>query len=290
MAKTSTNNTPTKYCLRCQKVLPAAMFFPNKDWTQQMRRDAWCKDCAIVFCKTKENVKRYCRENNRVFKESGWIQAINRAQLSLSKDPEYIAPDATSAKRAKMEETSAARGYLMLMNQAAFYEFADTSGMADPEEPEEKPKQQQPDLTYDKKWRGYFTPEQIELLEDIYAQYEEDFVLDNVSMRDYARKVAKASLNADIAEDRMRRGEISASEYKEAQKIFDDLSKSSNFAACRRKPGETAGLGSLGEIIMRLEIAGELKENGFTFPPDDVDKIILDFRHTLAAVGIDPKI
>jgi len=51
----------------------------------------------------------------------------------------------------------------------------------------------------------------------------------------------------------MRRGEISASEYKEAQRIFDDLSKSSNFAACRRKPGEASGMGSLGEIIMRLE-------------------------------------
>lgn len=108
-----------------------------------------------------------------------------------------------------------------------------------------------PALTYNKKWRGNFTDEQIEALEDIYSQYEEDFVLDNVNIRDYARKVAKASLNADIAEDRMRRGEISASDYKEAQKIFDDLSKSSNFAACRRKPGDSSGLGSLGEIIQR---------------------------------------
>ena len=112
-------------------------------------------------------------------------------------------------------------------------------------------------------------------------------MLDNVSMRDYARKVVKASMNADIAEDRMRKGQITASEYKEAQRIFDDLSKSSNFAACRRKPGESSGLGSLGEIIMRLEISGGLKENGFTFPEDDVDKIIRDFRHTFISVGIE---
>ena len=83
----------------------------------------------------------------------------------------------------------------------------------------------------------------------------------------------------------MRRGEISAGDYKEAQKIFDDLSKSSNFAACRRKPGESSGLGSLGEIILRLETSGELNVQGVTFEPDDIDKIIADFRHTLTAAG-----
>ena len=124
-------------------------------------------------------------------------------------------------------------------------------------------------------------------MEDIYSQYEEDFVLDNVNIRDYARKVAKASLNADIAEDKMRRGQLSAGEYKEAQRIFDDLSKSSNFAACKRKPGEASGMGSLGEIIMRLEVSGALNTNGFTFPEDDIDKVVRDFCHTLRAVGIE---
>ena len=106
------------------------------------------------------------------------------------------------------------------------------------EEPEEGKR------AYNRKWSGFFTKDEISILEETYAQYEEDFVLDNVSMRDYARKVAKASLNADIAEDKFRRGQLSASEYKEAQRIFDDLSKSSNFAACRRKPGEASGMGS----------------------------------------------
>ena len=142
-------------------------------------------------------------------------------------------------------------------------------------------------LEYNKKWRGRFTRDQIQELEATYAQYEEDFVLDNENLRDYARKVAKASLNADIAEDRMRRGEGSASDYKEAQKIFDDLSKSSNFAACRRKPGESSGMGSLGEIILRLETQGYLDENPYTFPDDDVDKVIQAYRYTLTAIGME---
>lgn len=173
------------------------------------------------------------------------------------------------------------------MNLGPFYYFTDTVGGGDGQPAPKAKDEDSAQLKYNKEWRGYFTDEQVEALEDIYAKYEEDFVLDNVNIKDYARKVAKASLNADIAEDRMRRGKISAGEYKEAQKIFDDLSKSSNFAACRRKPGESSGMGSLGEIIMRLEVAGELKENGFTFPEDDVDLIIKDFRHTLRSVGLD---
>lgn len=174
------------------------------------------------------------------------------------------------------------------MNLSAFYTYVeniDGNGIAIDEKPIDEGRNERRE--YDRKWGGFFTKQEIEKLEETYAQYEEDFVLDNVNIRDYARKVAKASLNADIAEDKMRRGQTSATEYKEAQRIFDDLSKSSNFAACRRKPGEASGMGSLGEIIMRLEVAGELNTNGFTFPEDDVDKIIKDFRQTLHSVGID---
>lgn len=142
-------------------------------------------------------------------------------------------------------------------------------------------------LVYSMDWGGYFLPEQIQRLEKIYSEYEDDFNLDNINARDYARKVAKASLNADIMEDKMRRGLATPSSYKEAQKIFDDLSKSANFAACKHSPGDSSGLGSLGEIILRLEMDGKLNTNGFTFPEDDVDKVIEDYRHVLMAVGIE---
>ena len=59
------------------------------------------------------------------------------------------------------------------------------------------------------------------------------------------------------------------------------------FAACRRKPGETSGMGSLGEIILRLETQGYLDENPYTFPDDDVDKVIQAYQYTLKSVGMD---
>lgn len=99
-------------------------------------------------------------------------------------------------------------------------------------------------LLYSKVWNGYYTQREIDYLDEYYARLEEGFVLDNQNLQDYARKAAKASLDADIKYNRMRQGKASVAEWEKAQAIFDNLSKSANFAACKRKPGDMAGLGS----------------------------------------------
>lgn len=250
----------SKLCLRCNRVLPLAEFYPNKGWSAQSYHDVWCKECAAKYCYNATTLKQYCFENNRKWEESFYDSAMKKAQYSLANNAEYIDPKTSSKKREDIAGRAAARSFFSIMNMGGFYGYIDNMGDASAYTPsayddsgseaaDDGKNTANEKLVYNHVWRGYFTTEQIDALEDLYAQYEEDFVLDNVNIRDYARKVAKASLNADIAEDRMRRGEISAGDYKEAQKIFDDLSKSSNFAACRRKPGEASGLGSLGEII-----------------------------------------
>lgn len=113
------------------------------------------------------------------------------------------------------------------------------------------------ELIYSRDWNGMYTQREIEYLDDYYARLEEGFVLDNQNIQDYARKAAKASLDADIKYSKMRHGQASVSEWKEAQAIFDNLSKSANFAACKRKPGDMAGLGSLGAIVAKIEMSGE---------------------------------
>ena len=288
----------SKLCVKCQRVLPLTEFYPNKQWVGQWYKDAWCKECADKLCTDKESLMQYCFENNRGWEDSYWDTAIKKAQYIVSTDPIYVKPHTSAKRRDAILSKTAVRQFFGLMNLNAFYKFEDHIGgdgvyidMSQiQKEKKDKPETEEVKRTYNAKWGGNFSKQEIEKLEDTYAQYAEDFVLDNVNIRDYARKVAKASLNADIAEDRMRRGEISASEYKEAQKIFDDLSKSSNFAACRRQPGQASGLGSLGEIIMRLEIDKQLRENGFTFPEDDIDRIVRDFEHTYTACGIEGRL
>ena len=104
--------------------------------------------------------------------------------------------------------------------------------------------QAQEEQVYSKVWNGYYTQREIDYLDDYYARLEEGFVLDNQNLQDYARKAAKASLDADIKYNRMRQGKAGVAEWEKAQAIFDNLSKSANFAACKRKPGDMAGLGS----------------------------------------------
>lgn len=280
-----------KLCIRCNRALSLNSFYPNKAWISQRYHDVWCKDCAIQFCKDKETLKQYCFANNRQWKDSYWESAAKKAAYVLNTDAEYLNPNTSPGRKEDLANRVTCRMFFSMMNLVQFYGYVENIGIdgevTPPMEEDSETTDGEQKLRYNATWRGFYTDAQIQSLEDTYAQYEEDFVLDNVSTRDYARKVAKASLNADIAEDKMRRGKGTVSEYKEAQKIFDDLSKSSNFAACRRKPGDASGMGSLGEIIMRLEVSGALREDGFTFPQDDIDKIIQDFRQTLRSVGVE---
>ena len=279
----------SKLCIRCNRILPLEKFSTNKLWASQQYRDAWCTECTREFCVDEETVKQYCFQNNRKFKEKAWEAAKKKAAYDLANNKVWLNPLTPPERKEKEESLANARAFLVIKNNAYAYEYEENLRVTDStreqvvhefSSEEEKP-------YYDKVWRGWFTKDQVEMLDDIYAKYEEDFVLDNINIQDYARKVAKASLNADIAEDRMRRGQGTPTEYKEAQKIFDDLSKSSNFAACRRKPGESTGMGSLGEIILRLETQGYLDENPYTFPDDDIDKVIQAYQYTLEAVGME---
>lgn len=278
-----------KLCIKCNRILPLEKFSANRLWASQQYRDAWCAECAKDFCVDEETVKRYCFENNRKFKEKAWEAAKKKAAYDLNNNKVYLNPMTSPEKKKQEESLATARAFLSLKNMSYAYEYEENIHVRETTRDEvvheftdEKDKPY-----YDKIWQGWFTPEQVVWMNEKYEQYSEDFVLDNVNLQDYARKVIKASLNADLAEDRMRRNQGSPDEYMKAQKVFDDLSKSSNFAACRRKPGESAGMGSLGEIILRLETQGYLDENPYTFPDDDIDKIIQAYQYTLESVGME---
>lgn len=142
-------------------------------------------------------------------------------------------------------------------------------------------------MVYSAKWNGNFTKREIAFLDDYYAHIEEGFALDNINLESYSQMVAKAKLHADNSYNKFRRGEISSKEYKEALDMFDTLSKSANFAACKRKPGDTPGLGSFGELVYKIEITGALQENYVEWPKDEVDRLIEEQRHIATALGIE---
>ena len=288
-----------KMCVKCGKVLPLDRFYLHKDWAAQSYHDAWCKDCAAKCSTNREGAREYCWYNNRRWSDAYWEMAVKKAKYTLANDPDYLnAKD--DAKRQEIEDRIAGRLFFSVMNLAGVYQFSsniDTEGAFrefDPDSPAGTVTRDdtgafldEGELIYSKVWNGMYTQREIEYLDDYYAHLEEGFVLDNQNIQDYARKAAKASLDADIKYSKMRHGQASVAEWEKAQAIFDNLSKSANFAACKRKPGDMAGLGSLGTIVAKIEMSGELDMPRVKFPPDDIDKIIADFRHTVEAVGLD---
>ena len=227
-----TNKTPKKLCVKCGKVLPLNDFYRNREWSAQSYRDAWCKKCVNDFCTTRESLREYCWYNNRAWSDEYYDQALNRAMYSLSTSGDYLSAGGKDAeqKRKRLEEEAACRSFLGIMNLAGLYHYTenvDTDGnyrtyneksgegtiASNPQEPG----LDDGELIFSREWNGLYTQRELDYLNDYYAQLEEGFVLDNQNIQDYARKAAKASLDADIKYNRMRQGLVSVAEWEKAQ-------------------------------------------------------------------------
>jgi len=286
-------NAPSKMCIRCSEIKPLTEFYTHAEWSTQSYRDAWCKECARNACTSIEGTKEYCHFNNRGWRDDYWEKAGEKASYVLANDAEYINPKTSKRRKAQLRDSCIGRQWLAMMNQKAYYQYVEHVGedgvYSDGLEKTPADVVQDGDTTerreYSKVWRDYYTPSEIELLEDEYAQLAEDYVLETANMRDYARKVAKASFDADRIASKFRAGQVDLKQYKEAMSLFDELSKSANFAACKRRPGDVKGIGNLGEIIFRVESSGALNGVVLDIPDDNVDKVVHDYTHTLVAVG-----
>lgn len=277
----------SKVCLKCGRVLPISDYYSNKDWKEQTFHDAWCRDCYGRYCKDEASVQEYFFYNNRKYDPTIWEGAVAKAEYNLSNNSDYITASYGDKKR--LQNEAAARLVPSFMNLVRYYTYVEntpTQDAYDLEKQRQKEKEEQEEkLEYSPVWRGKFTREQIATLDAMYEEYEKDFDTSNVNRRDYIRKVIKASFDADLARDRMSRGEISVAEYDKIQKVFDDLSKSSALAETSRKAGTATSLNALGNIILGLEINHHLDINPYTFPEDDVDKVSNDYAHLATAVG-----
>jgi len=153
----------SKLCVRCNRVLPLGDFYPNKSWTSQRYRDVWCRECASQYCKDQETLKQYCYENNRQWKDSFWDSALKKAQYVLATDAQYIDPKTTAKKRKEIEGRTAARQFFSMMNLGQFYSYVENVGEDGVFVPDEKPPEEESNKrSYNRKWGGFFSKEEIE--------------------------------------------------------------------------------------------------------------------------------
>ena len=134
-------------------------------------------------------------------------------------------------------------------------------------------------LIYSEKWRGKYTESDIKSLDAYYAGLERDYKIITENHRDYARKIAKASLQMDKAFDEMINGVQGADKkYENATKVFDTLSKSAKFSESTRSVNDV-GISSFSKVAAMVESHNWIPEHK-PLEKDTIDELI-DYLSTI---------
>lgn len=132
---------------------------------------------------------------------------------------------------------------------------------------------------YNEKWRGTFSVPDLNYLERYYDELHRDYRINTTNHKDYAKKIAKASLAMDKAYERMLndRDEKAGKEFETLKKIFDDLCKSAQFSESTRSANDV-GLGSFGVIFNMIENKEWIPEH-VPLKKDLYDKLLDQFAN-----------
>lgn len=289
-SKSKTAQEKFKRCTRCGKKVPLKDFYVNKDWQEQEGKDAWCKEC-VNKCGNKEEILEYFWENRRKWDDKIWTSAETKASKQASSNSVY--QKTSDERRERILEKLTCQLIPSIMFTMYTYEPHIRNGKDIPYEDAKKEgliisdTRDRDIKVYSKEFNGYFKKAELEYLHDYYEGLEHDFDLNDTNLRDIAKKLAKASLQADKAQDDYMAGKCDFSVVKDALSQFDLLSKSGNFAACKRKPGEDGGMSSWSELTMMLETTGHPCTRKIEWPKDSVDEVIEEYRHIVEALELD---
>ena len=286
----------TRMCIHCGQTKPLSNFLSNRDWVGNGNKDAWCKQC-LAKIRTKDEMRRYFWENNRMWKENVWENALKQAELEAAKSTVY--QKSNEDRRSVLLESIACPIMPSLFKLTQNYKYEEHKKDAntnDYDEAKENGKivEQEPQRAkdknlkiYDEFFNGEFKPAELEYLKNYYKGLEQDFDLSDTSLRDNAKKVAKASLLADKAQNDYMAGKCNLQDVKDAIAQYDLLMKTGNFAACKRKPEDKVGLGSWAEICFQLETTGHTMQRKIEWEKDDVDRTIEEFAYLAESLGLD---
>jgi len=286
----------TRMCIHCGQTKPLSNFLANKDWIENNKKDAWCKQC-LAKIRTKDEMRRYFWENNRMWKENVWENALKQAELEAAKSTVY--QKSNEDRRAVLLETIACPIMPSLFKLTQNYKYEEHKKDADTNDYDEAKEngkivelepQRAKDKNlkiYDEFFNGEFKPNELEYLQRYYHGLERDFDLSDTAVIDTAKKVAKAALMQDKVQNDYMAGRCSQQDVKDATAIFDLLMKTGNFAACKRKPEDKVGISSWAEICFQLETTGHTMQRKIEWEKDDVDRTIAEFAYLAESLGLD---
>ena len=261
--KTDKKPPATRMCLKCHSVRRLSEFYSNRDWIDQAGKDIWCKKC-ISQIKTKDEMREYFYENHRKWDERIWENAAKKAEMQAAKNPVY--QKSNEDRRAIILEALTCQMVPSIMQ--IHYAYVDNSQDINANTYEEakeagkiielgEVRKAKPNVkTYNAFFNGDFKPSELEYLENFYKDLDADFDLSDVSLRDNAKKLAKAALTVDKMQNDYLSGRCQIQDLNNAVNSYNLLMNMGNFAASKRKPGEKSGLNNWAETTMYCETHG----------------------------------
>lgn len=282
-----------KKCAKCGRMLPRAKFYPNKDYKRGFLADRWCKDCANK-CKDELSFREYMLENNRAWSRALWHEAESRAYTDGDVVAAIEGTDGEKRERILAERTVQAA--LKLMNQGRYYKYVDYESAdfdvdvkaqmeADKAAIKESAQPNGSVTVYSEKWQGSYTQAEIERMDRDFENIVKVRGIEDLIGEDYCRKFVKQSVIVDQLQERVRNNPTKENDqqYKNAVANLEALSQAAQLAPRYRKADSSIGLGSFGEFVKAME-SNNLLTVRPEFPPDQVDGIIENLRHTIQAV------
>ena len=288
--KTAKKPAVTKMCLHCNQVRNLSDFYSNRDWIDQGGKDIWCKKC-ISQIKTKDDMREYFWENHRKWDERIWNNAQKKAELQAAKNVVYQkSPE--DRRNVILEALTCQQIPSIMQIHYAYVDNSQDINANDYQEAKEAGKivemKVDPNVkTYNAFFNGDFKQSELEYLENFYNELSNDFDLSDISLRDNAKKLAKAALTVDKMQNDYLAGRCQIQDLNNAVSSYNLLASMGNFAASKRKPGDRAGLGSWSELTLQLESTGHPCTRKIEWPKDDVDKTIEEFRYIVQSLGLD---
>lgn len=287
--KTAKKPAVTKMCLHCNQVRNLSDFYSNRDWIDQGGKDIWCKKC-ISQIKTKDDMREYFWENHRKWDERIWNNAQKKAELQAAKNVVYQkSPE--DRRNVILEALTCQQIPSIMQIHYAYVDNSQDINANDYQEAKEAGKiiemKVDPNVkTYNAFFNGDFKQSELEYLENFYDELSNDFDLSDISLRDNAKKLAKAALTVDKMQNDYLAGRCQIQDLNNAVSSYNLLASMGNFAASKRKPGDKAGMNSWSEISFYCESHGYPMTRKIEWPKDDVDKTIDEFRHIVEALDL----
>ena len=133
---------------------------------------------------------------------------------------------------------------------------------------------------WNEEWQGKYTKKELQFLNQYYEDLQSDFKIITRNHKDYARKIAQASLAMNNAFNQMKEhpeDKDAVGAYKAASSTFDMLSKSAQFAESQRGANDVA-LGCFGRVFDAVEKHNWVPEY-IPVDEDMYDKLLKQFSN-----------